>query len=77
MGKVFTYAKDYMVPIGAPNVATVVEMEDGCRDYMIMTDRDPDKVEVGMPVEFTFRRWNEGAGFHNYFWKCRPLRGGK
>jgi 3-hydroxy-3-methylglutaryl CoA synthase len=76
-GKVFTYAKDYMVPIGAPNVATVVEMEDGCRAYMLMTDRDPDKVEVGMPVEFTFRRWNEGAGFYNYFWKCRPLRGGK
>ena len=75
-GKVFTYAKDYMVSIGAPTVATVVEMEDGCRAYMIMTDRDPDQVEVGMPVEFTFRRWNEGAGFHNYFWKCRPLRGG-
>ena len=76
-GKVFTYAKDYMVSIGAPNVATVVEMDDGCRAYMVMTDRDPDQVEVGMPVEFTFRHWNEGAGFHNYFWKCRPLRGGK
>lgn len=77
VGHVFTYAKNYMVPVGAPNVATVVEMEDGCRAYMIMTDRDPDQVQIGMPVEFTFRRWNEGGGFHNYAWKCRPLRGGK
>ena len=35
------------------------------------------EVRIDMPLELTFRRLYEGAGFHNYFWKCRPIRGGQ
>ena len=41
-----------------------------------MTDVDPDAVEIGMPVEMTFRRLNVADGIANYFWKARPRRGG-
>jgi hypothetical protein len=26
-----------------------------------------------MPVELTFRKYHEGSGLQNYFWKARPL----
>jgi hydroxymethylglutaryl-CoA synthase len=42
-----------------------------------MTDRDPDKVEDGMPVELTFRWMHSERGIRNYYWKCRPLRVGQ
>ncbi len=60
----------------APLVQSVVDFgQSGARVYTTMTDRDPGQVQVEMPVEMTFRRFREAAGFHNYFWKCRPLRG--
>jgi hydroxymethylglutaryl-CoA synthase len=45
--------------------------------YCTMTDRDTSKVDIDMRVEYTFRRIHEGAGLHNYFWKCRPIRIGE
>ncbi len=55
----------------------MVDMDpDGLRFYCMMTDCIPSAVKVGMPVELTLRRLYEGAGFHNYFWKCRPVRDG-
>ncbi|MBF8264713.1 MAG: hypothetical protein HW384_577, partial [Dehalococcoidia bacterium] len=50
------------------------DMDGGGRIYCLMTDNDPNQVKVEMPLEMTFRRLYEGAGFHNYFWKCRPVR---
>ncbi len=74
-GKIFTYSLDHLAGgIDPPIVQSVVEMEGGARVYCLMTDNDPSEVAVDMPVEMTFRRFYEGAGFHNYFWKCRPLR---
>ena len=59
-----------------PLVQTVVESEEGAaRIYCLMTDCDPKGVNIGMPVEFAFRRFREARGFYNYFWKCRPLTG--
>lgn len=78
-GKVFTFTLDNLAGRSDdPSVVqTVVEMENGSRFYGIMTDCDPASVTLNMPVELTFRRIYEGAGFHNYFWKCRPvLKGG-
>ncbi len=46
------------------------------RFYGLMTDCDPKQTRIGLPVELTFRRMYEGVGFYNYFWKCRPVRGG-
>lgn len=57
-----------------PLIQCVVDWEKGGRIYTFMTDADPSEVRIGMPVEMTFRRMREAAGFYNYFWKCRPLR---
>ena len=40
----------------------------------MITDRDPDKVKIGMPVEMTFRKLYTAEGIHNYYWKCMPIR---
>jgi hydroxymethylglutaryl-CoA synthase len=77
-GRVFTYSLDNLAGRGDdPSVVqTVAEMENGARFYGNMTDCEPAEVALDMPVELTFRRIYEGAGFHNYFWKCRPFRKG-
>lgn len=75
--RVFTYSLDMLAGgMDPPVVQVVLEFEDGARMYCAMTDRDPDRVEIGMEVEMTFRKLHEGAGFNNYFWKCRPSREG-
>ena len=78
IGSIFTFSVDQLAGRSDDPAAvqTVFDVEDGARFYLIMTDCDPWKVTVGSPVEFTFRRIYEGAHFHNYFWKCRPLRSG-
>jgi len=75
-GTVFTFTRDYLAGRSDDPIIcqTIVEMENGMRFYGLMTDCDPETVEVGMPVELTFRRIYEGAGFHNYYWKCRPAK---
>jgi uncharacterized OB-fold protein len=76
-GKVFTFSLDNLAGRSDDPVIvqSVVESEvDRARVYCLMTDFQPKEVRVGMPVEFTFRRIYEGAGFQNYFWKCRPVR---
>jgi hydroxymethylglutaryl-CoA synthase len=75
--KVFTFSLDNLAGRSDDPlvVQSVVESEvDKARIYCMMTDCQPKEVRVGMPVEFTFRRIYEGAGFQNYFWKCRPVR---
>lgn len=73
-GEIFTYTIDNLtVSLDPPTVQCVLDIE-GCRFYCSMTDRDPQEVKVGMPVEMTFRKFHEGAGVMNYFWKCRPVR---
>jgi uncharacterized OB-fold protein len=75
-GKVFTFTRDYLAGRSDDPIICqmVVELENGMRFYGLMTDCDPETVEVDMPVELTFRRIYEGAGFHNYYWKCRPAK---
>lgn len=78
-GTLFTFSMDERAPVlDPPNVLAVVDLEEierGCRFYSQMTDRDPTKIEVGMPMELTFRKMHDSQGIHNYFWKCRPARG--
>lgn len=75
-GRIFTYSIDEraIITLDLPNVLAIVDLEGGGRVYGQLTDRDPNKVEIGMHVEFTFRKFHEGGGFHNYAWKCRPIR---
>jgi len=73
-GKIYTLAKDYLFPTpDPPTVMAVADMEGGGRFYGQMTDCDPARVRIGMAVELTFRRFHQGGGFYNYFWKLRPI----
>jgi 3-hydroxy-3-methylglutaryl CoA synthase len=75
-GKLITYSMDVRSrAIDPPNVLAVVTFDGGGRFFSQMTDRDPDNIEVGMEMEVTFRRIHDALGIHNYFWKCRPVRG--
>ncbi len=74
-GKVFTFTHDHlaegpMVPISH----AVVDLEGGGRIYVQLTDCEPDAIQIDLPVELTFRKYHEGFGMKNYFWKARPLR---
>jgi uncharacterized OB-fold protein len=72
---VFTFSMDERaLEVDLPRVWTISDLDGGGRFYCVMTDRDPAKVDIGMQVEMTFRKIHDGAGLHNYFWKCRPIR---
>jgi len=75
-GTIYTYTLDHLFEAAESPVAlAVVELEGGGRVYVQVTDCEPGQVEIGMPVELTFRKYHEGSGINNYFWKARPLRG--
>lgn len=72
-GKVFTFVVDHVADSpDSPVVSTVIDLDGGGRVLMELTDCAPDKVEIDMPVELTFRRYHDGFGMKNYFWKARP-----
>ena len=75
-GKVFTYSLDEraVFALDLPNVIVIVDLEGGGRLYGQATDRDPKSIKIGLDMEFTFRKFHEGSGFHNYSWKTRPVR---
>jgi len=72
-GTLFSYSFDFIrgnVPIG------LVNLEDGGRLFVELTDVDPNELKVGMQVELTFRKldlWRED-GMYGYFWKATPIR---
>lgn len=73
--KVFSFCHDYvMQTVDPPVTVTVVDFDGGGRLLCDMTDRDPDAVKVGIPLEMTFRKLYYVGGIHNYWWKCRPVR---
>lgn len=72
-GTLFTFTNDYIHDSpDAPTTHGVVELQGGGRVYVQLTDVEADHVEVDMPVELTFRKYHEGSGVPNYFWKARP-----
>jgi hydroxymethylglutaryl-CoA synthase len=79
-GKMFTFAKDNLaLSPDPPTIFCICNMldpnsDDKCRFYSQMTDRDPNKVEVDMTLEMTFRNMHNGGGYPNYFWKVMPVR---
>jgi 3-hydroxy-3-methylglutaryl CoA synthase len=73
--RVFTFTQDMLqMSNDPPNTAVVVDFDGGGRAMFDLTDRDPEEVEVEMPVEMTFRKLYINRGVHNYYWKCRPVR---
>ena len=73
--RIFSFSHDYVVEsIDPPVTVTFVDFEGGGRLMCDMTDRNTATVEVGMPVEMTFRRLYYVGGIYNYWWKCQPVR---
>ncbi|MHA2287265.1 MAG: OB-fold domain-containing protein [Promethearchaeota archaeon] len=78
-GTIFTYTLDHLVGgayLDTPVPRCVIDLEGGGRVLLNMTEiqKPEENVQIGMEVELTFRKEHEGADFHNYYWKCRPLR---
>ena len=72
-GRLFTFTNDYMHESPDPPVShAVVDLDGGGRLYVQLTDCEPERVAIDMPLELTFRKIHDGGGFHNYFWKARP-----
>ncbi|HLK10348.1 MAG TPA: OB-fold domain-containing protein [Candidatus Binatia bacterium] len=73
-GTLFTFTNDYLFESPDPPVChAVVDLDGGGRLYVQLTDCEPERVQIDMPLELTFRKIHEGGGFHNYFWKARPV----
>jgi len=71
-GRVVTYTLDYFFPTpDPPTVVSVVDI-DGARVHLQVADCPPEDVEIGMALEFSFRRIHEAGGRPNYFWKGVP-----
>jgi len=74
-GHIFTYTGDNLVYTpDPPELYGVIDFEGGGRSQFSLTDCDLDEVEVGMPVEFTFRLKYYDRGVTGYTWKAVPVR---
>ena len=76
-GTVFTYSLDYRAgTVDMPLAVVVVDFEPGGRVLCMMTDRETSEVQIGLPVEMSFRKLRVVNGRHNYYWKASPRRRG-
>ncbi len=74
-GQVFTFTRDHLyVAPDSPTIMSVVDLNQGGRLYLQMTDVDPEDVRIGDEVVLTLRRRKEAPTMHHYYWKCRPAR---
>ncbi len=74
-GRVFTYSMDYLAgTTDTPLVIAVVDFDGGGRALCMVTDRELDEIQVGLPVEMSFRKLRVVNGIHNYYWKAVPRR---
>lgn len=72
-GTLFTFTHDYLTETpDPPTTHAVVDLDGGGRVFVQLTDCEAERIEIGMPVELTFRKYHEGYGLKNYFWKARP-----
>jgi hydroxymethylglutaryl-CoA synthase len=73
--KIYTFSHDYLVQsVDPPVTVAMVDFEGGGRMMCDVTDRDPNQIKVGLPVEMTFRKLYYVGGINNYWWKARPIR---
>jgi hydroxymethylglutaryl-CoA synthase len=73
-GTLFTFTHDYLTETpDPPTTHVVIDLDGGGRVYVQLTDCEPERVQIGMPLELTFRKYHEGYGLKNYFWKARPV----
>ncbi len=76
-GHLFTYTADNLAySPSPPQISGMINFEGGGRYWFDFADCDADSLEVGIPVEMSFRRKYEdkALGMHIYFWKAIPAR---
>lgn len=74
-GHVFTFTVDHLIANFAhPLVMAVIDLDEGGRLYLQVTDVGVEAIKVGTRVALSFRRLHHGGGNYNYFWKARPAR---
>ncbi len=74
-GRLTTFSHDNLAATtDPPATVAVVDFEEGGRIMCDMTDKDPEEVKVGMPVEMTFRKVRYAGSIYDYWWKCIPVR---
>jgi 3-hydroxy-3-methylglutaryl CoA synthase len=72
-GTIYTFTNDYIRSGGAQPVPwCVIDLQNGGRIFLTMTDCEPTKVKIGQEVDIVFRIYHDGGGFRNYYWRCRP-----
>ncbi len=74
-GVVYTFSLDHLINseyYQTPVPRCVIDLEDGGRLLLDMTDSNPYDTYVGMTVDLTYRKLHEGGDFMNYYWKCTP-----
>jgi hydroxymethylglutaryl-CoA synthase len=71
-GIIFTFSKDYIsINPDPPTLVVVIDFDGGGRMVTRLTDCDEEDIQIGMPVEMTFRRFYNIDGILNYSWKAR------
>lgn len=70
-GTVATYTVDRLAySPSPPMVQAVVDIDGGGRFTVEIADAEPDRLQVGARVRFSFRRLYTAADIHDYFWKA-------
>ena len=75
-GAVFSFTGDLLAfTPNPPGIYAVIDFDGGGRFWFEVTDCDPESIEIGMPVEMSFRRRyvDEKGGIIGYFWKVVPI----
>lgn len=77
-GTLFTYTGDNLAfSLNPPAIYGVVDFDGGGRYWFDITDAGLDEINVGMPIEMSFRKkyTDPKFGVHGYFWKAVPVLG--
>lgn len=75
--RVFSFTGDLLAfTPNPPGIYAVIDFDGGGRYWFDVTDCDIESLEIGMPVEMSFRRryTDEKGGIVGYFWKAIPVR---
>ena len=73
VGRVVTYTYDYFFPTPNPPTIVTVSEIDGARVHLQLVEVSHEDMEIGLPIEFVFRRIHEAGGRPNYYWKGTPV----
>jgi len=76
-GNIFNYTGDMLAAsLNPPAMHGQVDFDGGGRYWFDFTDCTLDELNVGMPVEMSFRKkyYDDRRDIHGYFWKAVPIK---